>query len=146
MSRSKFNYSSLLYKFNIFQNKLAEMRSNMPSNGVSPDLKPKQHFIVKIQLPLALITSRKTKKNLTFEKEGQVYELCVYNEVSLNIHLNSKLQSKYNLTLSYFRQCSISCFIITLPFLFCLKERSVSGKIGPSFEYYNQLVDLVIFC
>jgi hypothetical protein len=75
----------------LFQSKQVKTKTDWPANGVSSGVVSKQHFLVKVQVPINVVTEKKRPKNWEpAEKKKNGDEkitkgpLVVYNKVSSN--------------------------------------------------------------
>jgi len=78
--------------FHVFlQSKQVKTKKDWPANGVSSGVVSKQHFLVKVQVPINVVTEKKRPKNWepavknkNSDEKGTKGPLVVYNKVSFN--------------------------------------------------------------
>ena len=66
------------------------MKEDLPATGVTSGLTPKQHFLVKIQVPISVLTEKKRPKDFDLKEKKKKDEkeskgpLVVYNQVIIS--------------------------------------------------------------
>ena len=67
------------------------MKEDLPATGVTSGLTPKQHFLVKIQVPISVLTDKKRPKDFDLKEKKKKKDekeskrpLVVYNQVIIS--------------------------------------------------------------